>query len=124
MISIRKLAAVDIAFLGPRVVLAEFGLGVLGPTALGVLSLVRAQSVNGSLIGAYLISLGINYIPLMWYAVRIARGSTAVAEIADESSDRGRLFRRYRRQSLILLLPLVVPIAALWQEYQRRKWNA
>jgi hypothetical protein len=57
MISVRKLAAVDVAFLGSRLVIAEFALGVAGPLGLGVLTVVRSQSSAGRLFGAYLISL-------------------------------------------------------------------
>ena len=39
MINVRKLAAVDLYFLGPKIILAEFGLGVPLMLALGILSL-------------------------------------------------------------------------------------
>jgi hypothetical protein len=42
MIEIRKLAAVDMVWLGPRIVVGEYGLGVVGPLGLGVLSCARA----------------------------------------------------------------------------------
>ena len=120
MIDIRTLAALDIAFLGPRVILIEFTAGVLLPIALGSLTLARAGSLSGTLFGVYLITLGINYVPLMIYAVRIVHAGSASAEIADESHDRARMFRRYRRQSLLLLVPLVVPFASAIQEWRRR----
>ena len=120
MIDIRTLAALDIAFLGPRVILIEFTAGVLLPVALGSLTLARAGSLSGTLFGVYLITLGINYVPLMIYAVSIVRAGSASAEIADESHDRARMFRRYRRQSLLLLVPLVVPFASAIQEWRRR----
>ena len=120
MIDIRMLAALDIAFLGPRVILIEFTAGVLLPIALGSLTLARAGSLSGTLFGVYLITLGINYVPLMIYAVSIVRAGSASAEIADESHHRARMFRRYRRQSLLLLVPLVVPFASAIQEWRRR----
>jgi hypothetical protein len=119
VIKIRTLAAVDIAFLGPKLILSEFALGVIGPASLGILTLLRSHSLGGLLFGSYLISLGINYVPLLVYAIRIARNHTAHAEIAIESSDRKRMFRRYRWQSSLLLLPLVVPMAAIAQEWRR-----
>jgi hypothetical protein len=44
VIDVRKLAAVDIAFLGAKVILAEFTLGVVGPVALGIFTPSRASS--------------------------------------------------------------------------------
>jgi len=65
---------------------------------------------------AYLISLAINYVPLMLYAFAIARAGSARGEIAD---DRRQAIRKYRRGSLLLLLPLVVPVLAIAQERSR-----
>jgi hypothetical protein len=44
---------------------------------------------------------------------------TARDEIADELDDKQRLFRKYRKQSLYLLVPLVAPIAA-WMRRSAR----
>jgi hypothetical protein len=123
MIEIRRLAALDLTFLGPKIILPEFALGVLGPPALGVLTLLKSRSTPWMLFGAYLVALGANYVPLLLHAISITRRGTAREEIADEGGDQAWLFRRYRRQSLLLLLPLVVPIVALVQE-RRRKSNA
>jgi hypothetical protein len=120
MIDVRRLAAVDLAYLGPKFILAEFTLGVLGPAALGIWTLLRSQGIGGTLFGAYLVSVGINYVPLLLHAVDIARRGTARAEIADEAGDRKALFRKYRRQSLLLLVPLAVPVIALAQEWRTR----
>jgi hypothetical protein len=116
VINIRKLAAVDVAFLGPRVILAEFSIGVFGSLSLGVLTLVRTHSLGGTIIGAYLVCLGINYIPLLLHAISLVRHGTASREIADEIPKRREMFQKYRRQSLLLLLPLVAPIAAILQQ--------
>jgi len=50
MISIRKLAAVDMAWLGVRVILAEYVLGVFLPLALGLLT-IRAGLLGTAVIG-------------------------------------------------------------------------
>ena len=81
MINVRRLAAVDLAFLGPKI---------------------------------HLIALGIN-VPLLLHAVGIVRHGNPGAEIAEEADDRSQLFRKYRRQSLWLLVPLVVAIVAVLQ---------
>ena len=125
MIIVRKLAAIDLEFLGPKVILTEFGLGVLGSMTLGILSMRagfhRFHSARMTLFGAYLLFLGINYLPLLLHAIDMARHGSARQEIADELGNKRATFRKYRRQSLFLLLPLVVPIAAIVQEMHRKR---
>ena len=119
---VRKLAAIDIAFLGARFIIAEFAVGVLGPLALGVFIALRSHSVSGLLMGAYFLTLGVNYVPLLLYAVAISRAGSAAREIGDELAvDRRRARRKYRRGSMLLLIPLVVPVLAVIQERQRRR---
>ena len=115
MIQIRRLAAVDIAFLGSRFILAEFSIGVFGSLGLGVLTLVRTHSLGGTVFGAYLLCIGVNYVPLLFHAIDLVRNGTARQEIANELPEKDRMFRKYRRQSLFLLVPLVVPILAIVQ---------
>ena len=115
MIDLRRLAAVDIAFLGSRFILAEFSIGVVGSLCLGVLTLVRTHSLGGTVLGAYLLCMGVNYVPLLLHAISLVRHGTAQEEIADELPEKRKMFRKYRRQSLLLLVPLVVPILAIIQ---------
>jgi len=49
----------------------------------------------------------------------MAGDGSAHLEIPDELGNKQAAMRKYRRQSLFLLLPLVVPIAAIVQEIQR-----
>ena len=123
MIDIRRLAAVDIAFLGSRFILAEFSLGVIGSIGLGVLTLVRTHSLGGTVFGAYLLCVGINYVPLLLHAISLVRDGTANQEIADELPEKRRMFRKYRRQSLFLLVPLVMPILSIiqWRSSDRKR---
>ena len=51
MVDFRNLAAVEIVFLGPRLVIAEFGIGVFGSLAFGVFVLLRSHSVEGIALG-------------------------------------------------------------------------
>jgi hypothetical protein len=92
---------------------------VIGPVALGVLTLWRSSSIGWTVFGIYLVSLGINYAPLFLYAVRLQSHGSAHAEIADEADDKKKLFRKYRRQSLWVLVPFLVPVVALAQERRR-----
>lgn len=115
MIDIRRLAAVDVAFLGSRLILTEFSIGVFGSIGLGILTLVRTHSVAGTLLGVYLLCIGANYTPMLLHAMSLVRHSTAHREIGDEVPEKHRMFRKYRRQSLLLLVPLAVPVLAIIQ---------
>jgi hypothetical protein len=125
MLNVRKLAAIDLQFLGAKLIISEFALGVLGPIALGVFTLRAAfQGFHSSrmvLFGAYLLFLGVNYVPLLILAIGMAHDGSAQQEIADELQDKRAAFRKYRRESLFLLVPLVVPVAAFVQEVRRRR---
>ena len=119
-INIRKLAALDIAFLGPRFILAEFSLAVFGCPALGLFTLSRSHTAWQVVLGGYLLSLGVNYVPPLLYAIAIVRHRSVQEEVAHEVADRDRSFRRYRRQSLLLVVPFAVPILAIAQERRQR----
>jgi hypothetical protein len=121
VINVRKLAAIDLYLLGPKVILAEFGLGVPIMIALGVLSLrvglLRTHAAWQIALGVYLLLLAINYTPMLWCAIDIVRSSSAAIELGDELNDKAGAMRRYRRQSLWLLVPLAVPLA--WMRQRR-----
>jgi hypothetical protein len=109
----RKLAAIDIAFLGCKFTITEFGTAAFLCPALGVFVLYRGHSPWQIALGLYLISLGMNYLPMLLYAVAITRSRSARAELGEELDDKGRAMRKYRRQSLFLLVPLFVVAVAL-----------
>jgi|SRR5208337_3593628 len=125
MLNVRKLAAIDLHFLGAKLILTEFALGVVGSVALGVLTvragMQRFHSRQMIAFGGYLVLLGINYVPLLLHALSMLREGSVQQEIGGELEDKRAAFRKYRRQSLFLLLPLIVPIAAIVQEIQRRR---
>jgi hypothetical protein len=123
MISIRKLAAVDMAAFGARVILAEYALGVVLPFILGLISLRYGlagwpQTEVQAGVGAWLVSIAANYIPLFIYAFQIARAGTVRLEGQPELAR----VRRYSVQQVILLVPFLVVIVALAQE-GRRRWK-
>ena len=112
----RKLAAIDIALLGPKAIIGEFAGGVLLCAALGAFVLLRGHgSIPQLLLGLYLISLGINYVPMLIYAMAIGGKNNAWEELGDELADKREAMKKYRRQSLFLLVPLAVPIFGLAQ---------
>ena len=116
MLNVRRLAAIDVAFLGPAIIIAEFAVGVIGPLALGIFIASRSHSVNQAMLAAYFVALGINYFPLLLHALSLRDHSRARLEIESElGSDPRAAMRRYRRGSLLLLLPLVIPFLAVMQ---------
>jgi hypothetical protein len=123
MLNARKLAAVDLAFLGPRIIVPEFFLGIVGPIGLGIWTIAKFRSMSGILFGVYLCLIGVNYMPLLWHAITLVTQGAAQDEIRGEDEDKRKMFRKYRRQSLLLLVPLIVPAMALWQIAKKRAAN-
>jgi hypothetical protein len=112
----RKLAAIDLVFLGPKIIISEFAFAVLFSPALGVFVLLRGNRTPTQIaLGCYLISLGLNYFPMLVYAVAINAMKSARTELGNELEDKRAAMRKYRRQSIWLLMPLIVPIVALTQ---------
>jgi len=50
---------------------------------------------------------------MLAYAVAITRRQSAEAELGEELMDKRRAMAKYRRQSLLLLVPLRAPMLAL-----------
>ncbi len=126
IIQIRKLAALDIVFHGPKFILIEFALGVFGCAALGLFSLYFGlfhgpnYSLFAVILGCYLLSIALNYVPLLLYAISIARHNSAQREVAYELEHKDRYAGKYLLQSALLLVPLAVPALAIYQELQKR----
>ena len=125
MINIRKLAALDIAFHGPKFILVEFALGVFGCAALGLFSLYFGlfhgpnHSLFSILLGCFLLWIALNYVPLLIYAISIARHNSVQQEVAYELEHKDIYAKKYAIQSTLLLVPLVVPALAVYQEMQK-----
>jgi hypothetical protein len=122
LISIRKLAAVDMAWLGTRIILVEYALGIILPLILGVISIRSGFSSSvfstwEAASGLWLVSIATNYVPLFIYAVLLAKGGTVKAEGEPELAHA----RRYGVQQIIILVPFLVVILALAQEARGRK---
>jgi hypothetical protein len=124
LIEIRKLAAVDMAWLGTWVVLPEYALGVVLPLALGLVTLrvalVQPEPANWqTFFGVWLVTIAANYVPLFVYALAIARAGTVREEGLPELKEA----KRYGIQQAIILVPLLVVAVAMAQERRRRKQN-
>jgi len=120
LIQVRKLAAVDMVSLGTRVIVVEYALGVALPLILGIASLRArlgpALSPGQVGLGVWLVTIALNYVPLLLYAVSMARSGTVRSEGEPELAH----VRRYAIQQAIILVPLFVVILALVQERMRR----
>jgi len=126
VINIRKLAALDITFHGPKFILIEFALGVLGCAAIGLFSIYFGlfhgpnHSLFEIIMGCFLLLIAFNYVPLLLYALSIARHQSAHQEVAYELEHRDKYAGKYLRQSTLLLIPLAIPTIAVYQEMQKR----
>lgn len=122
MINIRKLAAVDIYIHGRVFVLIEFGVAVLLLGVSSVRQILREFSTHASapLTHWYFASVAVNYIPLLVYAVAIAKKNSARADISADLVKGRKGLQKYSFQQLWLVVPFLVPIAALFQEIDKR----
>lgn len=111
IIEIRKLAAVDMAWLGWRIIIPEYLFGILLPFALGFLSIHRGQI----LMGIWLVTIAINYIPLFIYAVNLKQTNS----IEKEGKPEIVRAKKYGVQQIVILVPLLVVILALLQESRK-----
>jgi len=112
-LNFRKLAAIDIVFLGFRLVLAEYAFGVVFSMALGMFVLFRSHSIWQVGLSAYLICLGLNYVPMFAYTISIANKQNARAELGEELKESRRAMAKYRRLSLLPLVPLSLPVLSI-----------
>ena len=123
LIEVRKLAALDMAWLGTRLVLAEYALGVVLPAALGTLFLGLGLARHAQLYhwlvlgGIWLLTIAANYVPLFLYAVVLARAGT----VQEEAQAARPHIRRYVLQQALILVPLSVLALSVAQEQGRRK---
>lgn len=118
MISIRKLAALDLVFHGPRFVLIEFGGAVALTGALAAVSLRSALTGRGHpvvwefVFGTLLAGIGANYLPLLISAISLIRKGTARQEVAAELEQSRQAQFRYGTQQMLLAVPFAVAAIA------------
>ncbi len=124
MINIRKLAAVDMARFGTRLIVAEYALGIILPVFLGLISIHAglfgpAPSDSRTIIGIWLLGIAANYVPLFIYGMLIARGGTTKEEGLPEFAHA----KKYGVQQIMILVPLMVVIVTLVQEGRSPRQN-
>ena len=121
MTELRKLAAIDIALLGYRLILAEYVFAVFFSIALGIFVLWRGHSHWQILLGIYFLCLGINYAPMLVWTIVISNRDNARAEMGKELDDRPQAMARYFRISLVLLIPFFPIVLIVRQRLTRVK---
>jgi hypothetical protein len=109
-LNVRKLVALDMTFLGTRVIVAEYAAGVLLAGTIAILSLRRGVLV----LGLPLLWIALNYVPLFLHSVDLAWKGTARQEVAAELSDPNQA-RSYAWRQLWILVPLAVVVFAVAQ---------
>ena len=117
LLDIRRLAAVDMhgargTLLRRRIILAEFVLGALAGTGLGLFLAFVSSSVGWVVFGALLAGICLNYVPLALHALRLSRRGALDAEL--EGVDLPRELRRYTKLQFWIAVPLLfVGLAAV-----------
>lgn len=118
-LDVRRLAALDLAWHGSRLIVAEFAIGILGPVALGLLSLRYVLVQHPPLLSwpvllaIELFGIGANYVPLLAEALRIRKDTSYLERIkAGIQSDPAEA-RSYGVRQLWLLVPGSLVLFAL-----------
>ena len=123
LINVRKLAALDLYFRRPGLILFEFGFAVFGFGALGTVAILLRKSPAEAATGMYLLFLAIDYVPLLIYGLRVRRRQAVQKELANELADLERAKMKYGVQQMLLLVPFFIPILSLSQELRGKDRN-
>jgi len=111
-------------FHGRQFIVTEFGAGVLLAGALGVLSIIQGlrlahRGVTWQLVlGAALLWIALNYVPLFIHALDLARHGIVREEVVAKLSD-PHAARSYAWRQLWILVPLGVVAQDLAQRLHR-----
>ena len=119
LIDIRKLVALDILLHGRPFILIEFGLGTALLFGLGFQQIVVGLAVSyvSLVVGFYLLFTGVNYLPLLVYAIIISKKNSAENEAESELQNKSK----YNRQQFLVFVPLLIFLVGTKQELDRRK---
>ncbi len=123
MVNVRRLAAADMwgSAGTPRrrkLIRAEFVIGAIGCTILGVLTLTRGHGGVWDLVGFWLVGIGVNYVPLALHARSLSRRGALEAEL--QGLDLRRELRKAGAQQFWIAVPFVVALVALAVELRNR----
>ncbi len=122
IINVRKLAALDIVFHGPKFILIEFALAVFICASIGLLILHGANhSPLMIILGSFFLGVSLNYIPLLLYSINIVKHKSAQQEVAFELEHKDTYAGKYTLQSIVLLLmPLAMLLLAVYQNVSKQ----
>ncbi len=116
LMNVRKLVALDIALHGPRFIMVEFGVGTPVILLVGGLLVVAGEQY----LGWYLLLTGLNYLPLLAYALLVVRKGSAKVEVDEDLARDRHYVRKYSIQQFFLFVPLFVLLLALVQMVSHR----
>ncbi|HEX8971176.1 hypothetical protein [Oryzihumus sp.] len=110
VIDVRRLAAIDLwglhgRPLRRRLITLEFALGIVLPMVLGSVCLT-ARAPFTRVVGAWLVGIALNYVPLAFQAFRLSRHGALEAELA--GVDTRSELRRYSRRQFVIVIPLAL----------------
>ena len=110
VIDVRRLAAIDLwglhgRPLRRRLITLEFAFGIVLPMVLGSICLT-ARAPFTRVIGAWLVGIALNYVPLAFHAFRLSRSGTLKAELA--GVDTRDELRRYSRRQFVIVIPVAL----------------
>ena len=115
-VSVRRLAALDMhGRYGRRwrqwLITAEFIVGVLGCSTLGILSLAQA-AVFSRALGAWLLGVSLNYLPLAIHAASLLRDDRLKSELPNVDLAE---FSRYARLQFLIAVPGALALLGLME---------
>ena len=122
-LDVRRLAALDMwgtagSLRRRTLIRAEFVVGAVGCTALGIAALSSAGSALWLAVGIWLVGAGANYVPLALYAHSLSSPGRLEAEIG--GGDVRAELRRAGIRQFWIAVPFAVAVAALAAERARR----
>jgi len=120
LINIRKLAASDITLHGSRFMLIGFGLGTPAMILFGLWLALTGEDTM-FFFGLYFLLIGMNYLPLLLYAIAITKKGSATIEVSADLAHNKLFIRKYGIQQLLILVPCAILVISLIQEIKRRE---
>ena len=115
LFNVRRLVALDMGLHGRTFILAEFTFGVALGAVLGASLILGRQWV----VGAYVLTLGINYLPVLAYAILLRNDYGRVVNM--NSPDIGRMNRKYSIQQFLIFIPFFTLVLAITQRSSGRR---
>jgi hypothetical protein len=116
--NVKRLAAIDMHGLNGstfrrRIILWEFILGAVFAIVLGAFVLVTADSTFWTVFGIWLLTIGLNYVPLALHAIGFTKPGALERELA--GVDVPAELKRYTGLQIWVFVPLALVYFALLQ---------